>query len=69
MTTLDNLFHDLHREGLLVLPNVVNAGEARLVEEIRESLLENVSFLVISDRYGRTNFLRSYLLQYWDRLP
>jgi len=32
MTSLDNAFHGLHQNGLLVLANVADAGGARMVE-------------------------------------
>lgn len=34
MTTLDNAFHNLHQQGLLVLANVADAGGARIVERL-----------------------------------
>ncbi|MCJ8206425.1 isocitrate lyase/phosphoenolpyruvate mutase family protein [Pseudomonas sp. RGM2987] len=34
MTTLDNAFHSLHQNGLLVLANVADAGGARIVERL-----------------------------------
>lgn len=32
MAAMDRVFHDLHRQGLLLLANVADAGGARLVE-------------------------------------
>ena len=34
MTALDNAFHSLHQNGLLVLANVADAGGARIVERL-----------------------------------
>ncbi|MXR33250.1 isocitrate lyase/phosphoenolpyruvate mutase family protein [Pseudomonas sp. PICF6] len=34
MSTLDNAFHSLHQNGLLVLANVADAGGARIVERL-----------------------------------
>ena len=34
MTALDNAFHGLHQQGLLILANVADAGGARLVERL-----------------------------------
>jgi len=43
MTALDQRFHDLHQQGLLVLTNVADAASARLVEQIGSSAVATSS--------------------------
>jgi 2-methylisocitrate lyase-like PEP mutase family enzyme len=46
MDTLDNQFHQLHHEGLLILTNVADAAGARLVEQLGSKAIATSSAAV-----------------------